>query len=826
WECCPHPGCGEAVVKMSNGLGYGEVYRADLAADESLWNWKPPVDRGPALSDKRKITVRDIPDLEENLISPAGLRGSRAIETAGFVRSVSLRSLVYPGDHDINKHKRFSGILETAINSPRGGSARIGLTLDPHDTEALVFFVGDRRLTHINGETFPVELPEGITSVRVLLKGEYHDPLIHFKLILPEDSSLVSPDGGDKVFQFHGPVGATHHLQVCDPIPPAADEVLSEEELLYPGTEWRKQTGKQLVPDECVSVHHVAMDCLTAAAREIPDSKFYIQVETEASDFPLTLNWGPGERRQILLDFGREVSGFLEFELDCPEGTRIDFFCYESMHDGLIEHAWSLNNSLRYFSSEGDQKFTSFLRRGFRYISLVFDSYHDPGPGRESDSVPGTSGRALLKGIRVRERLYPASGGSFFRCSDEQLNRIWEISARTVSLCMEDTYVDCPAYEQTYWTGDARNTALYSYYLYNAGPLFLRGARLAGRSLERSPLIESTIPSAWQNVIPAWSFFHVLAGAEYLFYTGDEKGFDEIYPSLYRNMENAADRRVTMPDGSGLFALHAWNMLDWAPMDVPDDGIIAHQNAEFVLACRSLAETAEQRGHRDDAVRLTRWADEVSAAVLMWFRDEEKSAFRDSISRDFVPSETFSVQTQMMIYLAGIVEDGEALRKLILNPPADFVTVGSPFNHHFLLDLYYRWGMYNEVLLDIRKTWGHMLDNGATSCWEGWELIPGHHTRSHCHAWSAAPAYFLPSILLGIRPEGRSFSRVRIAPVPGDLTSAEGSLVTPHGVLDIFWTAGEGIFNLEVESPEGIKVLCDIPEGYKAGKILINGQLQ
>jgi len=809
WECAHHPGYREPVVKMSNGMGYGEVYRADTAEDPARWEWQAPRDLGPAVSEYRRIVPRDIPLLEEKILTPQGLSGIRPLTSRGFFRSINLRPLVYPGDHDINKHKRFSGILEVGIQSPVQGDGAIGLTVDPHDTRPIVFFIGNHRFIHQNGQLFPVPIPAGITGVRILISGEYHDPVFHLQFDLPEGARLIPPRGEDSAnpFVFVGPFNPSSHIQVSEPVPPAETESLKEEELL-------KKTGgiRRTVPEYCISPHHTALEYLTSLSSGRKNEDFYIQRSPDSSPFPLKEQWEKGKRVEILWDFGREVSGFLEFRISCASGTRLDCFCFESMHDGFIEHAFSLNNSLRYYASEGVQHYTSTVRRGFRYVAMILD---------------GGNGKAVIESFGLRERLYPRKEEGSFLCPDEELTRIWEISARTVSLCMEDTYVDCPAYEQTYWTGDARNTALYSYYLCNAGPLFLRGARLAARSLERSPLIESMVPSAWQNVIPSWSFFHVLAGAEYLFYTGEEEGFLEIFPSLMKNMENAAERRVVMPDGSLLFAMHAWNMVDWAPMDVPDSGIIAHQNAQFVLACRSLSAAAADLGRHQEAELLSRWAEEGSLAVNRWFWSEEETAYRDCLSRDLVPSRIFSVQTQIFMFLAGLVPPAhiEAVKNRILSPPEHYVRIASPFVHHFYLDLLLQWGHEDLVLKEIRTVWGNMLSHDATTCWEGWALIPGHYTRSHCHAWSAAPVFFLPTLILGIRPAGRAFQKVLIRPYPAGLHRAEGSLATPMGLLSISWKTEGRLFHLEVNKPEAMEVEYILPEGFLSGRIRINDQI-
>ena len=55
---------------------------------------------------------------------------------------------------------------------------------------------------------------------------------------------------------------------------------------------------------------------------------------------------------------------------------------------------------------------------------------------------------------------YPQARRGQFTCSDPLLNDIWDVGVRSVECCSEDTYTDCPTYEQTFWVGDGRNEAL------------------------------------------------------------------------------------------------------------------------------------------------------------------------------------------------------------------------------------------------------------------------------------------------------------------------------------------------------------------------------
>src|SRR5690606_2240054 len=109
-----------------------------------------------------------------------------------------------------------------------------------------------------------------------------------------------------------------------------------------------------------------------------------------------------------------------------------------------------------------------------------------------------------------------------FSCSDLRLERVWDISAHTLKLCMEDTFTDCPLYEQTLWVGDARNESVFAFTAFGAEDLARRCIVLAGQSLERYPLVGCQLPSAWDTLLPAWSFLWGISVWDYYFQTGDK----------------------------------------------------------------------------------------------------------------------------------------------------------------------------------------------------------------------------------------------------------------------------------------------------------------
>jgi len=125
-------------------------------------------------------------------------------------------------------------------------------------------------------------------------------------------------------------------------------------------------------------------------------------------------------------------------------------------------------------------------------------------------------------------------------------------------------------------------------------------------------------------------------------------------------------------------------------------------------------------------------------------------------------------------------------------------------------------GSEDRVFSDIRRIWGTMLRHDATTCWEGWSFIPGHYTRSHCHAWSASPAFLIGACLLGVRPLEPGFTKVLIQPYFESLTWFDGAVPTPHGLVELQARFTENEWDLSTEAPLQIEILFRCPRGFKS----------
>jgi len=816
WLCSPSDAYARETPRISVQQAFEEHYDARLDDD---WNtvdyndthWKPASEVRPAADGSHNnLEPRSIPFLTQEPVLAKRVVSVDTVRSVPFNFTLNPKPYLVSGDatcHLVYRHV----YLATQVWS--SGRAGMGVS-DPHG-QALGIKVNGRLLEGGEAALFP-----GWNSV--VVKTGTGTGLLEQVVCVRGPSDLVFDcrgGGSGALWALVGPfclsesdkAEADHNLLDVDKIvvSPNSDTVTYER-----GVEFWQCGDVAAVVDEPFFVEmrspHVMVNA-NVFAQAYTDQPNDASADVEQVDSLLSSSgWATvypsldGSDVRILLDFGDELLAFHEFEAIAPEGTAIDFHNFEFIQpDGRHNFAEGMNNSFRYICREGRQKYRTLVHRGFRYSYLI---------------LRRMTGPVKLHGLRAIFNSYPQAHRGGFSCSDAKLDRIWQAGAQTLRCCSEDTYTDCPTYEQVLWVGDARNEALVDWATNGDPRLWYRCLELAGQSLEFSALTLSQIPSSWRNVIPAWCFLWMRSCLEYLLFTGDVVGSRRLLEFVARSAEGVEKHL----DVRGLFDIRAWNMFDWAEMDTPSNGVVTHQNCLAVLALREAAEMARLLEADGLAEKWISIADLLSAAINLHLWNHDMRAYTDCL-RDGVHSHVFSQQTQTVALISGVAsgECAARCRSIVHNPPEGFVTAGSPFFEFFLLEALQVENRVQEFLDTIRSDWGFMIDMGATTFWEMWSGRVGRLTRSHCHGWSAAPTYFLSTYVLGVRPLEPGFSVAMVAPHPADLTWCRGTMPSPAGDIQVQWENCPGEpFRLNVIAPEEIEVRVRLP---RPGVAIVNG---
>lgn len=524
-----------------------------------------------------------------------------------------------------------------------------------------------------------------------------------------------------------------------------------------------------------------------------------------------TVRPSPNGDVELLYDLGTQNVGYYALDLAADAGVAVDVFGIEYIApDGQLQHTMHNRNGMRYITRQGVNRFISLKRRSGRYLFVTLRNQKSP---------------VSIRNVRLIESTYPVEYVGSFACSDARLERIWEISTRTLKLCMEDTFTDCPLYEQTHWVGDARNESLLAYPVFNSTDLARRCIRITAQSLKRYPMGGCQTPSSWDVLIPAWSFLWGISAWDYYWYTGDREALREVWPAVIRNLKGAEGYL----NDRGLFTAPFWNFFDWTAIDQGGKTVL-HNSLFFVGAIDAalkIGQAIDDPSH--DAWLKSMRSRLVGAINRLW--DEKKQSYPDAVRDDGAVSPKTCQHTSFLAVLFDVVDPKhrEAARRNLVSPPDGMTRVGSPFAALYLYEALEKLGLEDEILAEIYRNYLPMLEAGATTVWEsfpsGTTGRGGFPTRSHCHAWSSAPNYFLPRIVLGVKSTAPGGAALQISPrLASGITWAKGTVATARGPVSVAWRLSGDAFEATCKAPEGVRVEFKRNDSMAGKRVMLNGK--
>jgi hypothetical protein len=159
--------------------------------------------------------------------------------------------------------------------------------------------------------------------------------------------------------------------------------------------------------------------------------------------------------------------------------------------------------------------------------------------------------------------------------------------------------------------------------------------------------------------------------------------------------------------------------------------------------------------------------------------------------------------------------------------------INMPVTYYWVFQELYRMNtaqMDLEVIQEIRRRWTPMvsfLHNTGTLA-ESFMDENGVGSSEACHNYGSVPAYFLSSYILGVRRIGTvTEKQLLIEPRLGDLTFAEGIVVTEFGAVPISWkkSVDDKSLSFRILIPEGIQAEIRLPSLSEKSTLTLNGKV-
>ena len=509
-------------------------------------------------------------------------------------------------------------------------------------------------------------------------------------------------------------------------------------------------------------------------------------METPPSSFHLiTKEQRPVREKDGLYDFGKETFGYLKVK---GLKGRIHIYYGESAEEALDkEHCETLD-----ILSEGGK----LDSKAFRYVYI--------------EKEPDSSFEEVLMDYEYAPFDTERSGS--FRCSDEELNHIWDVAAYTMDLTTREFFMDGIKRDRWTWSGDAIQSYLMNYYLRFDTECVKRTIRqLRGKD----PV------TAHVNTIMDYTFYWFKSIYDYYLYTADIAFVREMWPRMVTLMDYVEGR--LNEDGMAEGQADDWIFVDWVDFPMHKRGTLCFEQILLMKAMETMAVCSKLLNIKTD-YRVK--SESLRNKIKQTFWSYEQKAYYHAIENGKINKQItkFANMFAILYGLAYEEERHEIMQSVMLNPVIDPIT--TPYMRFYELETLCIDGLQEQVLQEMKAYWGGMLREGATSFWEKYNpeekgaqhlaMYGRPYGKSLCHAWGASPIYLIGKYFLGVRPTKPGYEEYEVHPTLGGLEWMEGDVPTPFGKIHVKMNTHE--ISVQSDGGHGTLIIGDQQISIPANK--------
>ncbi len=541
-----------------------------------------------------------------------------------------------------------------------------------------------------------------------------------------------------------------------------------------------------------------------------------------------------GER---VVDFGQNMTGYVEFTVKGKRGDRIVTSCAEVLDkDGNFYNAnyrKAANRMTYILDGEKNVFKPHFSFQGFRYIRL--DEY----PFEQVD----------LSGICAIAVHSDITRTGFFSCGNAKVNQLYHNTVWGQKSNYLDVPTDCPQRnERLGWTGDAQvfcRTAALNFDVERFFEKWLGDVRADQREdgavygiiPEKTTSDDSyhaRVSAAWGDcatIIP-WELYRAYGNKEIL-----EENF-ELMRRWVEYQHSAGDEEFLWLGG--------YHYGDWLAMDAGEDSYVGATSNDLIASAffyhsvDLFIRAGEVLGK--DVSRYREWKRNIYSAFRAYFMEngmpkEElpltevlpagKTAVVDSVRKG-------QTQTALVLILHfGLCTDAERpaladkLEELIASTGGLMATgfVGTPYLLHVLSDAGKIDLAYQLLLEERNPSWLYSVVHGATTVWEHWNGIKEDGSfwstdmNSFNHYAYGSVCDWLYGVAAGITvsEEGAGYRKFTLTPHPDRrLGHVNCRLNTAAGEIVSNWYYGTDAVHYEFTVPSGCVAEMRLPDGHCA----------
>lgn len=218
----------------------------------------------------------------------------------------------------------------------------------------------------------------------------------------------------------------------------------------------------------------------------------------------------------VIADFGEITSGRVFIKGHSRRSGEIKISYIEAFQLGW---AFSEGKDEMYSDlltkADGQFQWKSFNKRSFRYLKIFADD-------------------CTIESIYVESYSYPLKSIGSFQCSDPMLNRLWTICEKTLRVCIDDLYNDCPHRDKSQWM-DSFVSSRAALGLYGLKEMTAKAIAQHGFcSLKNGKLMSPSI--CGESLLPDYALVYIHFVLWHFHVTGDLTALENLFPGILEIM--------------------------------------------------------------------------------------------------------------------------------------------------------------------------------------------------------------------------------------------------------------------------------------------------
>lgn len=445
----------------------------------------------------------------------------------------------------------------------------------------------------------------------------------------------------------------------------------------------------------------------------------------------------------FILDFGEHYTGYFSIAInskgshqDSPLTLFIRFAeipaeleADSDAYDGWLSKSWIQEETLHLDNLP--EKLELKRRYSFRYVKI---QVIDTSPKWQAVfSYPLVRAESSVD-FSFEERCFS---------SDKMLQKICEVSRKTLAECMQSVFEDGPKRDRRLWLGDLRLQALSAYETFEAKNLVKRCLYLFAAVNSDDGRLPANVFTgidiqADDTFLFDYTLFFPCIIYNYIEHFSDEELLSDLYPVA----KNAIENSILYIDEYGKISLDESYpaFIDWSSSfdkSSAAQGVFIYALKRFIYLARLKKDS--------DLKKYQKVLDKAESYVRKCLFDSEAKLFKE-----------YNIASQVWLVLADVLtpEENKNVMQACIKRFFPVTGIATPYMYHHIAEALFHTGLKAEAIDFIKSYWGEMIKRGADTFWEAFEMDNPEYSpygspmvNSYCHAWSCTPVYLIGKYL-------------------------------------------------------------------------------